>query len=89
MSFNTANNQDNSGEVAISVRNLSKSYQIYAAPSQRLKQFFLPRLRRWLGLSPRDHFHEFHALHDVSFTVYRGQTVGIIGRNGSGKSTLL
>lgn len=76
-------------DVAISVKGLSKCYQIYATPSQRLKQFFLPRLRRWLKLAPRNHFKEFWALHDVDFTVYRGQTVGIIGRNGSGKSTLL
>ena len=74
---------------AITVRGLSKCYQIYAAPSQRLKQFFLPRLRRWLGLAPRNHFREFWALHDVGFDVRRGQTVGIIGRTGSGKSTLL
>ncbi|MFQ6019211.1 MAG: ABC transporter ATP-binding protein [Dehalococcoidia bacterium] len=31
----------------------------------------------------------FYALHDVSFSIVRGETVGIIGRNGSGKSTTL
>jgi lipopolysaccharide transport system ATP-binding protein len=77
------------GDIAISIRNLSKCYHIYATPRDRLKQFVLPRLRRLLRLPPARYYDEFWATKDVSFDVRRGETVGIIGRNGSGKSTLL
>ncbi len=76
-------------DIAIQVKNLSKCYQIYDHPRDRLKQFVLPRLQRFVGLPPRQYFREFWALKDFSFEVKKGQTVGIIGRNGSGKSTLL
>lgn len=78
-----------SSEIAIKVDSLSKCYQIYDKPHDRLKQFVLPRLYRAFGLAPKQYFREFWALKDVSFEVKRGETVGIIGRNGSGKSTLL
>ncbi|NDI84887.1 ABC transporter ATP-binding protein [Undibacterium crateris] len=70
-----------SSEIAISVENLSKCYQIYEAPGDRLKQMFFG--------SRKQYFREFWALKEVSFTIGRGETVGIVGRNGSGKSTLL
>lgn len=76
-------------ENIISVRQLSKVYQLYNRPEDRLKQFVYPRLRRLLGKPHHRYYHEFWALRDVSFTVRKGETVGIIGRNGSGKSTLL
>lgn len=74
---------------AIEVRGVSKRYEMYATPRDRLKQFLLPRLRRSLGLAPRNYYDEFWALRDISFEVGRGESIGILGRNGSGKSTLL
>ncbi|MBD2232052.1 ABC transporter ATP-binding protein [Phormidium tenue] len=70
-----------SSDVAISVNNLSKCYQIYEKPQDRLFQM--------LSRGKKQYFKEFWALKDISFEIQKGETFGIIGRNGSGKSTLL
>lgn len=70
-----------SDNIAISVRNLTKTYRLFGHPGDRIKQFFS------LGL--KQYHREFTALEDISFHIRKGETVGIIGRNGSGKSTLL
>lgn len=78
-----------SDNVAIQVRGLSKCYQVYEQPVDRLKQFVIPRLSRLLERSARQYFREFWALREIDFTIRKGETVGIIGHNGAGKSTLL
>ena len=68
-------------EVAISVKDVSKMYKLFDKNSDRLKDA--------LGFSKKQLYKEHYALHHLSFDVYKGETVGIIGTNGAGKSTIL
>ena len=66
---------------AIELAEVSKRFQLQEG---RTLREFVPALLRGRGWSP-----PFYALRDVTFSVARGETLGIIGRNGSGKSTIL
>jgi ABC-type polysaccharide/polyol phosphate transport system ATPase subunit len=66
-------------EIAISLNNLSKEFKIYQHPSDMFLEL----------LSGKPRHRSFWALKDISFDVFRGQAVGLLGRNGAGKSTLL
>lgn len=73
----------------IEVNNIGKCYEIYAEPRDRLKQYLVEAFSRMGNCQAKKYYREFWALRDVSFSIGRGETVGIIGQNGSGKSTLL
>lgn len=78
----------------IKVNQITKNYKVWLSPLSRLLVPIAHRLFR--PFSPvqyerlyKKYCHEIHALKDISFTLERGDSLGIIGLNGSGKSTLL
>lgn len=63
---------------AVTAENLSKTYYIYAQKWEKYFNFFLP----WQFGA------RFHAIQNVSFSLEKGRSLGLLGLNGSGKSTL-
>ena len=68
-------------ENAIEITHLTKKYKIFLRPVDRIKESLSPFHKRYST--------DFYALEDISLSIRKGETIGIIGKNGAGKSTLL
>src|SRR5258708_5064454 len=72
----------------ITVDNLSKMYTIHHDKT-RYKSIREDIGNIFKRSSDKNKSENFYALRDISFSLKRGETLGIIGANGAGKSTLL
>jgi lipopolysaccharide transport system ATP-binding protein len=70
-----------SSEPSIRCTGIGKAFQLYAHQNDQLKQILFGLWKKF--------YTEKWVLHDMTFTVEKGEKVGIVGRNGAGKTTLL
>ncbi len=68
-------------ENAIEVKNISKSFKVYFDKGNELKE----KLLFW----KRNRYENRIVLDDISFSVKKGEAIGLVGKNGCGKSTTL
>lgn len=67
----------------IEVQNVTMRYRMTSDRVSNLKEYLIKRLKKDISVE------YFTALNDVSFSVKKGEVLGLIGHNGAGKSTIL
>lgn len=77
------NVETNIKKIYVNVSNVSLMYNLSRKREERLKEYFINMMKGQLFFDP------FWALNDISFKLYTGDSLGIIGHNGAGKSSLL
>ncbi len=71
-------------EVIIDVQNLTMEFKVTKDKIDTLKEFIIRTIKR-----NKEKHEKIKILDDISFKVYKGDKLGILGFNGAGKSTLL
>ena len=76
-------NKGKNNDISIQLRDVNIRYRMLLERTTSFKEYALNSIRG------KNSYTQFWALRDISLTVKKGESIGVIGDNGAGKSTLL